>query len=395
MRNCQKVPVVCNAVVSLIFCALIAGCVSQPSAPETKKSDATVFYPGPPDPPRYQFLTSFKGAKDFESKSSGMSSFLGDQAVTGDEIKKPYGLFIRQGVIYLADSVSGIFQFDLVNRKFFPFKGSKGLGKIVQPMNLATDKEGNTYVCDPVRKQVMQYDKNDFYVRAFVNAEDWKPVDAEVYEDRLYVADSMAGTGGVKVFNLKTGTALETIGLKGTPEQKLGIAANIAFDKDGFLNVVDVHQFKIMRYDRDGHYRGSLGGPGDSPGYFGRPRGVAMDRAGRMYVVDAAFDVVQVFAPTGQMVIYFGNEKDVPAGSLTLPAAIYIDYDNIDLFKQYAAPGFEIEYLILVSSQFNKDQAINVYGYGRMAGAKYKSDQELYQDLLEKIERDKANSKVQ
>lgn len=390
MHNCQKGHVFCHSVISLILFALLAGCVSQPTAPEATKSDAPIFYPAPPEPPRYQFLTSYRGSKDFENKAAGMSSFLGNQAATGDEIKKPYGVFIREGVIYLADSITGVYEFDLVNRKFLPFKGSKGLGKIVQPMNLSTDKEGNTYVCDPVRKQVMQYDKNDFYIRAFASQEAWKPVDAEVYEDRLYVADSTAGTGGVKVFDRKTGAALETIGVKGTPEQKLGIAVNIAFDNDGFLNVVDAHQFKIMKYDRDGHYRGSLGGPGDSPGFFGRPRGIAVDRAGRMYVVDAAFEVVQVFAPTGQMLTYFGDEKDVP-GALTLPAAIDIDYDNINLFKQYAAPGFEIEYLILVTSQFNKNQAINVYAYGRMAGAKYKSDQELYQELLEKIERDKSN----
>jgi len=394
MFNRQKSPLICNAVVSLIFFALSVGCVSQPAAPEAKKSDAPVFYPAPPEAPRYQFLTSFKGGADFESKAAGMGSFLGSQAADGDQVKKPYGLFIRQGVIYLGDTSSGVFQFDLVNRKFFPFKGSKGLGKIVQPINLNTDKEGNTYVCDPVRKQVLQYDKNDFFIRAFANQDAWKPVDAEVYDDKLYVADSTGGTGGVKVFDQKTGRFLEAIGVKGTPEQTLGIAVNIAFDNEGFLYVVDAHKFKIMKYDRDGHYRGSLGGPGDSPGFFGRPRGIAVDRAGRLYAVDAAFDVVQVFAPTGQLLTYFGDESDVP-GSLTLPAGIYLDYDNIDLFKQYAAPGFEIEYLILVASQFNKTQSVNVYAHGRMAGAKYKSDQELYQEMLEKIEREKANKKVQ
>ncbi len=394
MYNCQKSHVVCNAVVSLIFFVLLAACVSQPAAPAAKKSDAPVFYPAPPDPPRYQFLTSFKGAEDFQSKASGVSSFLGSQAAEGEQIKKPYGIFIRNGVIYLGDTSTGVFEFDLVNKKFFSFRGSKGLGKIVQPINLSTDKEGNTYVCDPIRKQVLMYDKNDFFLRAFSNQEAWKPVDAEVYDDKVYVVDSTSGTGGVKVFDQKTGRFLEAIGLKGTPEQKLGIAASIAIDNDGFLYVVDVHKFKVMKYDRDGHYRGSLGGPGDSPGFFGRPRGIAVDRAGRLYAVDAAFDVVQVFAPTGQMLTYFGDEKLVP-GSLTLPAGIHLDYDNIDLFKHYAAPGFEIEYLILVSSQFNTAQAINVYAYGRMAGAKYKSDQELYQDMLERIERERANKKVQ
>lgn len=381
---------VCLMVIPTLIFSLGSGCVSQsPSTPESTKSAGPIFYPAPPEPPRYQFLTSFKGPEDFNVKASGMDSFLGSQSAEGDLIKKPYGVIIRNGVIYLGDTSSGLYQFDLNNKKFLAFKGSKGLGKIVQPINVSGDGAGNTFVCDPVRKQVLEYDKNDIFVRAFSYQDSWKPVDAEVYEGKLYVADSTGGTGGIKVFDLKTGQFLEVIGLTGPPDQTLGIAVNIAFDKEGYLYVVDAHKFMIMKYDRDGHYRGKLGGPGDSPGFFGRPRGIAVDRAGRIYAVDAAFDVVQVFASTGQMLTYFGDEKDVP-GSLTLPAGIHIDYDNIDMFKQYAAPGFEVEYLILVTSQFNKKQAINVYGYGRAQGAKYKSDQELYQEMLERLEREKA-----
>ena len=384
---------ICNAAVLVILFALMAGCVSQPSTPK-KTAAGPVFYPPPPEAPRYQFLTSFKGAEDFDTKASGMNSFLGSRQAEKEQIKKPYGVIIRNGVIYVGDTTTGIFEFDLVNKKFLAFKGSKGMGKIVTPINISTDMGGNTYVCDPDRKQVLQYDKNDFFIRAFSNPEPWKPVDAEVFEGKLYVADSTGGTGGIKVFDQKTSKLLQTIGVTGPPEQRLGIAVNLAFDKDGFLYVVDAHKFMVMKYDRDGHYRASLGGPGDSPGFFGRPRGIAVDRAGRMYVVDAAFDVVQVWASTGQLLTYFGNEKDVP-GALTLPAGIFLDYDNVALFKQYAAPGFEIEYLILVTSQFNTTQVVNVYGYGKMQGVKYKSDTKLYQEMLERLEREKSKKTQQ
>lgn len=390
MFYCHKRYKLCTAVVSVILFGLMAGCVSQPTTPEAPKSAGPVFYPAPPEPPRYQFLKSFKGEEDFdETKGAGLNSFLGGKKSEKDQLKKPYGVIIRSGKMYVGDTVSGVFQFDLVNKKLSSFSGSKGLGKIVQPINLSLDAEGNSYVCDTSRKQVLQYDKNDFFIRAFSSTDKWNPVDAEVYEGKLYVADSSPGTGGVRTFDPKTGQALDTIGRTGSPEQQLRIAVNISFDHEGFLYVVDAHKFKIMKYDRDGHYRGSLGGPGDSPGFFGRPRGIAIDRNGRLYAVDAAFDTVQVFAPTGQLLTYFGDEKDVP-GSLTLPAGIFLDYDNIELFKKYAAPGFEIEYLIFVASQFNKLQVVNVYGYGKMQGATYKTDTELYQELLEKLEREKA-----
>jgi hypothetical protein len=53
---------------------------------------------------------------------------------------------------------------------------------------------------------------------------------------------------------------------------------------------------------------------------------------------------------------------------LSLPAAVKIDYDNVALFKRYAAPNFNVEYLILVTSQVAPNK-IDVFGFGQMAGA--------------------------
>jgi hypothetical protein len=50
-----------------------------------------------------------------------------------------------------------------------------------------------------------------------------------------------------------------------------------------------------------------------------------------------------------------------------LPAAVKIDYDNVALFKRFAAPNFNVEYLILVTSQVAPNK-IDVFGFGQMAG---------------------------
>jgi hypothetical protein len=39
-----------------------------------------------------------------------------------------------------------------------------------------------------------------------------------------------------------------------------------------------------------------------------------------------------------------------------------IDYDNVGLFQKYAAPGFKIEYLILLTNQAGP-QKVSVYGF--------------------------------
>jgi hypothetical protein len=79
-------------------------------------------------------------------------------------------------------------------------------------------------------------------------------------------------------------------------------------------------------------------------------------------VVDAASQVVQLFNPEGRILMDFGNPKS-GAGALELPAGIAIDYDDVDLFQKYAAPGFTLEHLVLVSSQLG-ERKINVYGFG-------------------------------
>ena len=95
---------------------------------------------------------------------------------------------------------------------------------------------------------------------------------------------------------------------------------------------------------------------------FALPKGVAVDREGRVYVVDARAQVVQIFNPEGKLLLFFG-EPNASRASLFLPASVAVDYQNVDLFRQYAAPGFELDYLVIVSNQYGR-RKISVYGFG-------------------------------
>lgn len=362
---------------------ILSGCVAKQVE---KEAGSPVFYPPPPDLPRYQFLTAFSGSKDFDkNKSSALDSFLG-RASLGVELKKPYGVALSKGNLYVVDTQSSVWRFNLVQEKLNRLAGDKGLGKLVQPINISIDEQGNKYVADPVRGAVIAYDKNDFYLKSYSAQNPWKPVDVEVYDSVLYAVDSTHITGGVVAFDLESGKMIDKIGQTGPVEHRLRIPTNLTFDDEGYLYVMDAGRFQIVKFDRDGHYRGYLGDPGDTPGFFGRPRGVAVDREGRIYAVDAAFDVVQVFAPNGQILSILGGPGVTP-GTLTLPAGIAIDYDNVELFRKYAAPGFELEYLVLVASQFHDTNSVSVYGYGKMAGQRYLSDEELKEIQLEALKR--------
>ncbi|MHC4855341.1 MAG: hypothetical protein ACYS72_02940, partial [Planctomycetota bacterium] len=95
---------------------------------------------------------------------------------------------------------------------------------------------------------------------------------------------------------------------------------------------------------------------------FGRPKGIAVDKAGRMWIVDTAAQVAKIYNAEGQLLMFFGFPGYGP-GNMNLPAAIHIDYDHLDLFKDYFAEGAQIEFLVLVSNQYGSK--INVYGFGK------------------------------
>ena len=357
--------------------ALIAALVGCAAAP--KKPEAPVFYPPAPAPPRIQYLTSFSGQKDIETESAFRRFIFG---VTPEKkLDKPYGVAIFDGKIYVCDTNQTVVVFDLRARTFEPLKGAKGKGQLTQPINISIESDGTKYVADPVRGQVVAFDRNDEYLKAYGTPGTWRPVDAAALGGWLYVADMQNHI--VQVFDKKTGEVVRTIGNKGEPEQLLNLPTNIAFDSRGRLHVSDVGRFQIVTYDGNGEYVGVTGKLGNNAGHFARPRGIGFDREDRLYAVDASFNNVQVFNNERRLLLFFGSGQP-GTGSLLLPAKVAIDYDNLSFFRQYAAPGFELEYLVIVTSQFG-EHLVNVFGCGKEKGAVYPSDEELLRQLVDKL----------
>lgn len=357
------------------------------------KREPAVYFPPPPSLPRLQYLTAFNGLKDIEEQS-GFNRFVVGEKLNL-ELDKPYGVAMYDGKIYVCDTNTTVIVLDLEKKLFSSMAGAVGPGRLTQPVNISIEADGTKYVSDPVRGQVVVFDRSDAYLRAIGEPGSWKPVDAVPFGDRLYVADNANGL--VKVFDKASGELLKTIGDKGDPADRLDRPTNLSFDPQGDLYVTDIGRFQVVKFDRDGHFLSTIGKVGDTPGHFARPKGTAIDREGRLYAVDAAFNNVQIFSPEGRLLMFFGDAGLGPGG-LMLPAKVAIDDQNVAYFRTYAAPEFEIEYLVLVTSQFG-ERKLSVYGYGREKGKHYPTEDELRQQIderrrkeIEKIEREKAES---
>ncbi len=344
----------------------LGGCVTAPE--QVKK--ATVFYPSLPNPPRIQFLARFSEANDVVTSRGRFTEFvLGKTTPESEVIKKPYGVAISDGRIYVVDTREpGFDVFDLKRQRFHIVSGSEAAGgRMRKPINIAIDRDGTKYITDTGREQLLVFDRDDRYVRAYGTKGQFKPVDVAVEGERLFVTDIRHHQ--IRVLDKHSGQILYTIGTTGSKEGELYDPTNLALTTDGHLYVADTGNFRIQKFTQEGRFVRSIGGIGSGLGQFARPKGVAIDREGRIYVSDAAFENIQIFDAEGKLLMFFGEPGDRPE-HINLPAAVSIDYDNVALFEKFADPRFKIEYLILVASQFGVNK-VSVFGFGKMEGMDY------------------------
>lgn len=342
-------------VVLLSIPVLFSACATQQTA--TQKKEALVIYPAPPDTTRIQFLTSISTSQDITGRRNAFSRFvLGDSKPV--PVVKPYGLALRKGKLYSCDAtLKGLEIIDFENKKFDYFI-PKGRGQLKMPVNCAMDTAGTLYIADAARRQIVVFDKNLEYVDAFAGEDSAKPTDVAIAGDLIFVPDALHNC--VKVYNLQTRKFEYSFpdiaaGEDGHLYQPINITIG-----DGNVFVTDVGDSKVKCYSLKGEYLRSFGSFGNTPGQFVRPKGIAVDRSGILYAVDAGFENVQLFDAEGRILMFFGGPYK-GRGDMWLPAKVILDYDHLQYFQSYVDPGFRLKYIIMVSNQYGPDK-ITIYG---------------------------------
>jgi len=342
----------------LIFLFLISGCAFNPKI--ERENIGPIFYPAAPDDPRIQFLTGFSSSADFEGSSSAFKKFIIGDEKEQKPIVKPYGVAVYDNKIYLCDTVNDTIDILDFSKRKFEYFSPKEKFRLLEPINLAFDVNGDMYITDAGLGEVVILDKNGNFLGTIGKKGEFKPTGILINDQNIYICDLK--THSVKVFDLKNRQYLFSLPRENASEEaKLFSPTNIAADPEGNIYVSDTGAFRVQKYNSSGEFLHSIGAQGDSLGQFARPKGIAIDKNGRIYCVDAAFENVQVFNKQAKLLFFFGGPQ-TPA-SLVLPAGIAIDYSLKDYFTPLVDPGFEIEYLVLVTSQYG-DRKLSVFGFG-------------------------------
>jgi DNA-binding beta-propeller fold protein YncE len=341
-----------RAIACLVGSAIVAIAISG-CGPAKEGPIGPVFYPPEPDPPRLQYLTTINSVEEWQRQDSAFTDFLVGRNKTDEtEINGPYGVALRDGKLYICDlNVSRIHIIDFAGKRYSTL-GTPD--QVKRPANIVIDADGTKYVVDTSKKLVLVFDAQDKFVRELGNPEKCSPISVAVRGNELFVADALGGK--VEVWT-KDGQLKRTISSKGTGPAQLLHPSGIAFGAEGHLFVVDQELGTVKEFDVEGKYIKSIGSSGDRPGFFARPKGIAIDSHNLMYVADVQWDKIQLFSPEGQLLLFFG-EPGVKAYGLVTPTGLAVDATSLDLFRKYAAPNFEPEYLLVVTNQFGENKIV-------------------------------------
>ncbi len=341
--------------IAFCFVWIFIGC--QP-APEPIAYEP-VFYPKPPDKARLQFLKSFSGPDDIGvAKPSAFEVFIVGEPEETDKITKPYGVVLHDSKFYVCDT--GRRSIDILDLKNKTFEYMPKDERMKFPVNIFIEDDGTKYIADVIAGAIFVYNHQNQLIRILGRELKFRPADIYVRDKYCYVTD--VARHQVFILDKITGTKVNSFGGRGYGQDEFGHISDLTLDNEGNIYVTDRLGAKIQKFDKDGKFLKLFGGLGTNINLFGRPKGLVIDNENRIWVVDAASEVAKIYNAEGQLLLFFGFPGNEP-GNINMPAKIYIDYDHIDLFQQYAVPGAQLEFLVIVSNQFGKAK-INVYGFG-------------------------------
>ncbi|WKK67278.1 6-bladed beta-propeller [Lutimonas zeaxanthinifaciens] len=341
----------------VLFSAFVS--CSPKLAQNTNTSSKSILYPTESDTARVQFLTSISNSLAVtKQQSSFTSSIVGEQQIK--EIAKPYGVSIRDGKVYVCDvTLRAVAIIDLDN-KTFDYMVPKGKQSFALPLNSFIDQEGKIYVVDTNKHLISVFNQDHNIIAQFGEDTNINPTDIFIKNGKIYVVDAKGNR--VNMYDHKTNEFIDYF-----PKTVAGNDDHLYTPTNIFITneriyVSDLGATNVKIYDLDGKHVKNIGSLGAQIGKFVRPKGIAADKEEILYVVDAAFEQIQMFNKKGELLMFFGGpyDKNRPGG-LWLPTQMTIDYENIKYFQQYVDPKYDLKYIILVANQFGPDK-INIYG---------------------------------
>ena len=197
---------------------------------------------------------------------------------------------------------------------------------------VATDAQDHVFVFNRGEHPVMVFDRDGTFLRSWGEGLFARPHGILVGpDDAVYCTDDLGHT--VRKFT-PDGRLLLTLGTSGQPSDTGATSVdyrtilragppfhyptNAALSPEGDIYISDGYgNARVHKFSPDGQLLFSWGEPGNGPGQFHVPHGIAVDRQGTVYVADRENSRIQLFASDGA---FLSEWNDVAR-----PCQVFID----------------------------------------------------------------------
>lgn len=212
--------------------------------------------------------------------------------------------------IWIADTGNNRLQETSATGKFVRAIGSEGQGnaQFKKPAGVTVDSAGHIWVADTGNNRVQELTSEGGFIRALtttVNGELLtEPTAVVSYGERLYVLSH--GAYAVQVYTTG-GLYIQQFGRKGSGEGEIESAQGIAVDKAGNVWVADTGNDRVQEFSSTGSPMAQYGGTGTGPGELKKPDGIQVDTVGNVWIADTGNNRVQELSAAGAYLQQFGG----------------------------------------------------------------------------------------
>ncbi|MCC7200111.1 MAG: 6-bladed beta-propeller [Gammaproteobacteria bacterium] len=308
----------------------VAGCSTAPARVQLDIApEQGIRWPAAPDPARITFLGEFRTPADLGVTKTAwqrISDLVAGSAP--DALVQPMAVVATddRGRVYVADPGAGVVHvFDRTRGRYRRLQ-AEGHQPLPSPVGLALALDGRLFVADSKLNQVLVAAHGATVLRALPLQATLSQPTGLAFDDatgRLFVTET--GAHRISAFDA-TGRLIERIGTRGAGSGEFNFPTYLWLDTDRLL-VTDSLNFRVQVLDAQHRPTGQLGSLGSAPGNLPRPKGVAMDSGGHVYVVDALLHDLQVFDGSGALLLSLGSQGSGP-GEFWLPNGLWIGPDN-------------------------------------------------------------------
>jgi sugar lactone lactonase YvrE len=320
-----------------LLLAWLAGCAETRTVMRLDPQPQLVanrIFPAAPEIPRFRYVGQLLGEENFvpegaDARGSGARLLqwlvgLGDDDEPKLTLKRPQaGAVDAQGRVFVSDIANhAVMVFNPVTGKLQVWAQAEPKLRFVTPVGVALGANGELLVADAELGKVIRLGADGKPAGSFGTGLLQRPTglarDAE--HGRIYVADSHGHD--IKVFS-DAGQLLQTIGRRGEEPGEFNFPTHLALGPD-LLLVADTMNARVQMLGLDGTPRGSIGRRGLKIGNLTLPKGVTIDAAGHIYIIESLYDTLLVFDCEGNFLMPIGGSGK-ETGQFYLPSGLWHD----------------------------------------------------------------------